>query len=57
MKNRTRIIYVTKIARLLSGVLVKFLPKGKRKRIPKIPKKSFIQLWSLQKEKWNKIHE
>jgi L-lactate dehydrogenase complex protein LldF len=43
--SRRRMNLVSKIARQVAGILVYLLPKGKRIRIPKMPEKSFGQLW------------
>jgi L-lactate dehydrogenase complex protein LldF len=47
-ENRKRMNLVGKIARYTAGILVYLLPKGKRIRIPEMPKKSFGELWTEQ---------
>ena len=43
--NRKVLNIVGKIAKLKVGIMKEFLPYGKRKRVPALPKKSFSRLW------------
>ena len=57
MTNRNRINLVSKISRLFLGIFLLFFPKGKRKRVPAIAKKSFKELWEERYRRTGENHE
>jgi L-lactate dehydrogenase complex protein LldF len=45
MSGRVRLNIISSFGRLIYRLFLPFLPSGKRKRVPKIPSRSFEKLW------------
>jgi L-lactate dehydrogenase complex protein LldF len=43
--RRNRLDFITKLIRPWASFLAEFIPAGKRRRIPHLPKKTFTELW------------
>jgi L-lactate dehydrogenase complex protein LldF len=48
MTSRKRLNIISKLARMFMILFLPFLPKSKRKRVPRMPQKSFKEMWDLK---------